>query len=265
MDGFQEMWLIDRRRHRLALRLQPDRARTAAPGWRDEFEPVADLAPRARARASRATGSSRTGALWVAGLANGISAGANGRFDGNNAKDVYARFDYKFGGMGLDGDTGGQGAFPTRTGATTPCASAPSSTAATAGHRLPGARRGQARVNIQDDALPAHGRSSRVSTVRDLNVFGAYVHGSDTLSRSTRDRRLRWATVEPTYHAWFTQADYVFYPWLHGAFRYETVTPADRSVPSLRTASSTSARSSAPTSRRCSSTSATCARARTTR
>ena len=31
-----------------------------------------------------------------------------GRFDGNNAKDVYARFDYKIGGMGLDGDTGGQ-------------------------------------------------------------------------------------------------------------------------------------------------------------
>ena len=48
-------------------------------------------------------------ALWVAGLANGIGpSGASDRFDGNNAKDVYARFDYKIGGMGLDGDTGGQ-------------------------------------------------------------------------------------------------------------------------------------------------------------
>jgi hypothetical protein len=28
----------------------------------------------------------------------------------------------------------------------------------------------------------------------------------------------------------------VFYPWLQGAFRYETLTPADRSVQSVRTA-----------------------------
>ena len=43
------------------------------------------------------------------------------------------------------------------------------------------------------------------------------------------------ATVEPTYDSWFVQGDYVFYPWLHGAARYETVTPGDRNVPSLRT------------------------------
>jgi len=43
------------------------------------------------------------------------------------------------------------------------------------------------------------------------------------------------STGEPDYHAWFTQADYLFYPWLQGSFRYETVTPADPSVPSLRT------------------------------
>ena len=51
--------------------------------------------------------------MWVAGLANGIEPGLNGRFDGNNAKDVYARFDYKFGGMGLDGDTSGMKEIPT--------------------------------------------------------------------------------------------------------------------------------------------------------
>ena len=49
--------------------------------------------------------------MWVAGVASGVGAppgDTTGRFDGNNAKDVYARFDYKIGGMGLDGDTGGQ-------------------------------------------------------------------------------------------------------------------------------------------------------------
>ena len=43
------------------------------------------------------------------------------------------------------------------------------------------------------------------------------------------------SAIEPDYHAWFTQADYVIYPWLQAGFRYETVTPADVSVPSLRT------------------------------
>ena len=71
--------------------------------------------------------------------------------------------------------------------------------------------------------------------VRDLNVFAAYVHGSDTLNQYDPAAVLL-GTVDATYHAWFTQADYVIYPWLLGAFRYETVTNGDRSVPSLRTA-----------------------------
>ena len=43
------------------------------------------------------------------------------------------------------------------------------------------------------------------------------------------------SAIEPTYHAWFTQADYMIYPWLQATGRYETVTPADTTVPSLRT------------------------------
>ena len=40
--------------------------------------------------------------------------------------------------------------------------------------------------------------------------------------------------IEPDYHAWFTQADYLIYPWLQAAARFETVTPADPAVPSVR-------------------------------
>jgi hypothetical protein len=47
------------------------------------------------------------------------------------------------------------------------------------------------------------------------------------MRRSTR--------CSPSTQSAFTQADYLFYPWRQGSFRYETVTPADRSVPSLRT------------------------------
>src|SRR6266568_3215455 len=44
--------------------------------------------------------------FYAAGVVNGISG--NGRFDGNDGKDLYARVDYKIGGMGLDGDLGGR-------------------------------------------------------------------------------------------------------------------------------------------------------------
>jgi hypothetical protein len=71
--------------------------------------------------------------------------------------------------------------------------------------------------------------------VRDLNVFGVYMHGTDTLQMFDPDGALL-GQIAPSYHAWFTEADYVFYPWLHGAFRYETLTPADPNVASLRSA-----------------------------
>jgi len=44
--------------------------------------------------------------FYAAGVVNGISG--NGRFAGNDGKDLYARVDYKIGGMGLDGDLGGR-------------------------------------------------------------------------------------------------------------------------------------------------------------
>jgi hypothetical protein len=71
---------------------------------------------------------------------------------------------------------------------------------------------------------------------QDLNVFGVYLHGTDSLSVFDATTSALINAIEPDYHAWFTQADYVIYPWLQAGFRYETVTPADRSVPSLRAA-----------------------------
>ena len=60
--------------------------------------------------ASKATASSSFACCGWPVIANGVGPAqdATGRFDGNNAKDVYARLDYKIGGMGLDGDTGGK-------------------------------------------------------------------------------------------------------------------------------------------------------------
>jgi len=169
--------------------------------------------------------------LYVAGVADGISAG-NGQF-GNNSKDVYGRLDYKFGGMGLDGDMGGREASDKnwrddslRVGAFIYHGKA-------SGIDFLLEDELGTMINVQDDHFLRTGFFAS-AYFRDLNVFGAYVHGKDTLRQFAAASGDFLGEIEPTYNSWFIQADYVFYPWLHGAARYETVTPADRSVRSLR-------------------------------
>jgi hypothetical protein len=177
-------------------------------------------------------------ALWVAGVSNGIGPGPNdttGRFDGNNAKDVYARFDYKIGGMGLDGDTGGQQTLPAenwrdnslRVGVFTYRGDG-------SGISFPVAGDLGSRQTIQDLHFLRRGIYAN-AFVQDLNVFGAYVRGTDSLRVLDPAAATVVSSIEPDYHAWFAQADYLIYPWLQATYRYETVTPADRSVASLRT------------------------------
>jgi len=46
--------------------------------------------------------------FYTVGVSSPIGpGGSNGEFNNNSSKDFYARVDYKFGGMGLDGDTSG--------------------------------------------------------------------------------------------------------------------------------------------------------------
>jgi hypothetical protein len=71
--------------------------------------------------------------------------------------------------------------------------------------------------------------------VQDLNVFGAILHGTDQLQLFEPVSGGSLGIIQPDYRAWFVQADYVFYPWLQGTFRYETVKPFDPTVLSLRT------------------------------
>jgi hypothetical protein len=178
-------------------------------------------------------------ALWIAGVVNGMpppSTDTTGRFDGNNAKDVYARFDYKIGGMGFDGYTGGQPFVPEKN------------------WRDNSVRIGAFVYRGDGDGIDfpveptEEGVAQSVRDVhflrtglfasvfyQDLNVLGAYLHGSDSLNVVESESQALLSGIEPDYHAWFVQGDYVIYPWLLGTARYETVTPADRTVPSLRT------------------------------
>jgi hypothetical protein len=170
--------------------------------------------------------------FYTAGIVNGMAG--NDRFDGNNAKDFYGRVDYKIGGMGLDGDMGGKEA-PDKNWRDDSLRLGVFAYRGNAGgiDFLLADEAGNA-INVQDDHFVRTGFFASAYW-RDLNVFGAYVHGKDTLRQFDAASGDFLTAIEPTYDSWFIQADYVFYPWLHGAARYETVTPGDRSVESLRT------------------------------
>jgi hypothetical protein len=233
-DGFQEMWISTDAAIDSLFAYNPI-------GVQGGTGLAADVSPSPisfpdRIRGIEAYGIIKHRALWVAGMANGIGPNPNSpdRFDGNNAKDVYARFDYKIGGMGLDGDTGGRpvpeknwrddslrlGVFTYRGD----------------GSGIPFALTTDAgvKVNIEDDHFLRTGFYASWF-FQDLNIFGVYLRGTDTLNTFDATTGLLLNSASPDYHAWFAQGDYLIYPWLQATARYETVTPADRSVESLRT------------------------------
>jgi hypothetical protein len=232
VDGFQEMQIMTDAGIDSLFAYNPI-GPSGGTGLAGDLSP-APIALPASVRGIEGYGIIKHRAMWVAGVANGISPGTNGRFDGNNAKDVYARFDYKFGGMGLDGDTGGEKEIPAenwrddslRVGAFVYRGDG-------SNIDFPSALPDGTPIAIQDMHFLRTGLYAS-AYLRDLNVIAAYVHGSDTLNQF--EEAVPLATVDAAYHAWFAEADYVIYPWLHGAFRYETVTNGDRSVPSLRSA-----------------------------
>ena len=170
--------------------------------------------------------------FYTVGIANGMGPGVNETSDGNATKDVYARLDYKFGGMGLDGDT---------TGVTLPPENWRENSLRVGllgywgnGEDIP--------VEITDpDGNPFKMEDKHFERygayfswyLRDLNVFGSYLHGKDklTLLDDVTEAKIDENTVD--YNTWFAQADYVFVPPFQGSLRYERLNPADSSVDPL--------------------------------
>jgi hypothetical protein len=231
VDGFQEMWIATDAAIDSLFAVNPIGLHGGT-GLAEDVSPSPISLPD-RVRGIEAYGIIAHRALWVAGLANGISPGPNGRFDGNNAKDFYARFDYKFCGMGFDGDMGGKdvpaenwrddsvrvGAFVYRGDGsninfplTTPDGTA---------------------LNVQDKHFLRSGVYGS-AFFGNLNVFAAFVHGTDTLDQLDPESAVLLTEIQPTYNSWFVQADYLIYPWLQASGRFEGLTPGDRSVQSLR-------------------------------
>jgi hypothetical protein len=236
VDGFQEMWLSTNAGIDSLFGYNPVGV-SGGTGLAGDSSPTPIALP-ALVRGIEGYGIIKHRALWVAGLANGVGPSASdtsGRFDGNNAKDVYARFDYKIGGMGLDGDTGGQPSVPEKNWRDNSLRLGVFTYRGDGSHvDFPMTTDAELVTNIQDVHFMRAGVYANLF-FQDLNVFGVYLHGTDALSVFDATSAALLSAIEPDYHAWFTQADYVIYPWLQVGYRYETVTPADRSVPSLRT------------------------------
>ncbi|MGE5245694.1 MAG: hypothetical protein ACM3SQ_15840 [Betaproteobacteria bacterium] len=236
-DGFQEMWIATDAGIDSLFAYNPIGAQGGTGLGGDELTPPSISLP-ALVNGIEAYGIVRHRAMWVGGVVNGIgpsSTDTTGRFDGNNAKDVYARFDYKVGGMGLDGDTGGQPYVPEKNWRDNSLRVGVFAYRGDgAGIDFPTTTADGVDTNIQDMHFLRTGVYASVF-YQDLNVFGAYLHGTDSLNLLDPGTSELLGTIEPSYHAFFTQADYVIYPWLQASARYETVTPGDRTVPSLRT------------------------------
>jgi len=73
-------------------------------------------------------------------------------------------------------------------------------------------------------------------TYSDLNVFGVYLHGIDSLQLRSADNLTVLSQNDRTFNASFIQADYVIAPPFHVSARYEKLTPADTSVQPVKTA-----------------------------
>jgi len=150
------------------------------------------------------------------GLVNGSATEA----ENNSAKDGYFRLAYKHGGIGFDGSGGGSELSATSL----------VDNAITLGSfaylgALDNSAAGPKDLKVRRMGLD-------VSVTRGaLNVFGAYVTGSD---ETVHEGSLE----EVDLNSWFVETDYSIYPWAIAVLRYETAdadesTRTSRIVPNL--------------------------------
>lgn len=170
--------------------------------------------------------------FYTVGIVNGLGPSASGNVDGNASKDVYARADYKFGGMGLDGDTTGIKLPPENWRERSLRVGLLGYHGNGTGVDFPFDEEGEL-VNVQDRSFNRAGIYASW-LYDDLNVFGVALSGRDRLDTFDANG-LRTETGSFKYSTWFIQSDYVIVPPLQASLRYESVSPPSAAeVKSLR-------------------------------
>ena len=170
--------------------------------------------------------------FYTAGITNGIGPGANGSTDANASKDFYGRVDYKFGGMGLDGDTTGVTLPPENWRERSLRVGVLGYTGNGKGFNFPLTDEGGNNFNVQDRNFSRAGLYASW-WFDDLNIFGVALTGRDKLDTFDANNVLVDSSSH-RYHSWFVQSDYVILPPLQASLRYENLTPADRSAGTTR-------------------------------
>jgi hypothetical protein len=143
--------------------------------------------------------------------AAGIVQGTNGRPENNNFKDYYGSISYKFGGLGVVGSRVETGEQPNT-------AEGYSESAVTVGAFAYRGKNVPATAGVTEDWLMRSGFKADI-WVKDLNVFGAVVLGTDEL-RGTPTRTVDSSSI-------MVEADYRVFPWIMPALRYEKTNFSD--------------------------------------
>ena len=221
-DGFQEMWIMTDNGIDALFAFDP----IGVNGGTGLSDAPNGISLPAGVKGIEMYGVANHRLFYTLGIVNGISPGASDVKDARAGKDYYARLDYKFGGMGLDGDTTGVNLPPEnwreksfRIGAFTyqgDGSHAPFEISDLDGNPL----------KIEDRTFSRIGAFASLY-YQDLNVFGVYVKGTDKL-RLLDDTTLdTLSEISRDYSSWFVQADYVIRPPFQVSLRYESLRPAD--------------------------------------
>jgi hypothetical protein len=228
-DGFQEMWLMTNNGVDTTFAYNP----IGVNGGTGLAEEGGGISIPANVQAIEFYGVAWHRFFYTVGITNGLGAvPATTSTDPHSAKDWYARFDYKFGGMGLDGDTTGKNLPPENWREN-------SVRVGLFGYRGSG---DDVSFDVTDPLGNPFGvidrRYDRMGLYvswfwRDLNVFGAYVHGKDA-ETVTDQTTLAENRIDPGYDSWFVQADYVIKPPFQVSLRYEDLKPGDPTATSIR-------------------------------
>ena len=242
-DGFQEMWLMTNNGVDTLFSYNPVGFNGGVgSGADDHGTPIISLPNRVRGIEVYGVAAHRFfytfGAMTKIGPggytgAYGSTANPqtpNGNFGTNTHKDFYGRIDYKFGGMGLDGDTEGVNLPPENWRETSLRVGlfGLSGNGQDILHEVADPVTGNL-FNMQDRSYTRVGLFSSLM-VGDLNLFGVYLKGDDKLQLLDQTTNLLLSEASRSYTTWFAQADYVINPTFIASVRYEHLKPADTSL-----------------------------------
>jgi hypothetical protein len=224
-DGFQEMWLMTDNGVDTLFAYNP----IGLHGGAELAEDSGGISLPGLVQGLEFYGVAAHRLFYTVGVANGLGPGANDTFDANASKDVYARIDYKFGGMGLDGDT---------TGVDLPSDNWAEKSLRVGLFGYHGDGTGSDFELEAEDGTPLLQQDRTFDRqgvyaswyFGNLNLFGVALQGKDRLRTVDAETGDLFSNISPTYNACFLQADYVIKPPFQVSLRYEQLRPGDRTV-----------------------------------